>query len=257
MAPAPQKTASRRIEGAGTPDADWQAWPRLGTLPRVTAQELVPDGARAVIVAPHPDDELLGCGGLLQLLAAQGRDILLVAVTDGTGSHPGSPLWPAERLSKVRPQETEAALDKLGLPDIPVVRAGLPDGDVAGHVPQLCKTLESLLRPGDVVFTTWKLDGHPDHDATGHAATTAAASRGATLIQIPIWAWHWASPDDMLVPWHRARRLDLREAVLRRKCEAIDCYQSQVRDDESTGKPAILPPNVLERLMHPYEIYLS
>ena len=77
----------RRIEGCGTPDEEWQAWPGLAELPPVSARQLVPGSARAVVVAPHPDDEILACGGLLQLLAQQGSEVLLVAVTDGDASH--------------------------------------------------------------------------------------------------------------------------------------------------------------------------
>ena len=122
----------RRIEGAGTPDAAWQAWPGLATLPLVTARELVPGGARAVIVAPHPDDEILACGGLLQLLAQQGSEVLLVAVTDGGASHPGSALWPKERLCRVRPEESRQAASTLGVAPS-WLRLRLPDGGLAAH----------------------------------------------------------------------------------------------------------------------------
>lgn len=249
--------AFRRIEGEGTPDAQWQAWEGLAALTPVTARALVPEGGRAVIVAPHPDDELLGCGGLMQLLADDEREMLLVAVTDGAASHPGSKAWPSARLARERPLETAAALAALGLPDLPVVRLGLPDGDVGSHAAALRKALEKLLRPGDVVITTWKLDGHPDHEATGHAAGAAAAGVGATLLQMPIWTWHWAQPDEKLVPWHRARRLALDEDILARKRAAMACYRSQTEPDDDTGRDAVLPPTALARLMHDYEIFLT
>jgi LmbE family N-acetylglucosaminyl deacetylase len=249
--------AFRRIEGEGTPDVQWQAWDGLAALTPVTARALVPEGARAVIVAPHPDDELLGCGGLMQLLADDEREMLLVAVTDGDASHPDSPAWPAERLARERPRETGAALAALGLPELPVVRLGLPDGAVGSQVAVLRQALEKLLRPGDVVITTWKLDGHPDHEATGHAAGAAAGRVGATLLQMPIWTWHWAQPDEKLVPWHRARRLVLDGDILERKRAAVACYRSQTEPDEATGKDAVLPPYALARLLHPYEIFLT
>ncbi|WP_295999475.1 PIG-L family deacetylase [Rugamonas sp.] len=245
----------RFIEGDGTPDADWQAWGGLAALPLLDVAALVPPGARAVIVAPHPDDEMLGCGGLLQALAAQRSRTLLVAVTDGAASHPGSPLWPPHRLACARPLETGHALDVLGLAGTQVIRARLPDGDVAAHAPQLQTMLQQLLRPGDVVFATWRLDGHPDHEASGHAAALAARACRATLVELPIWSWHWAAPGDVRIPWRRARRLVLSSERLRRKRDAIHCYHSQLRADPSTGRPSVLPPTVLERLLHPYEIY--
>lgn len=246
-----------RIEGAGTADADWQEWPGLAALPPITAEQLVPHGARAVIVAPHPDDELLGCGGLLQLLAEAQREMVLVAVTDGGASHPDSTLWPAERLLETRPRESLQALALLGLAQMPIRRAGLPDGEVSSHAGALRVMLEHLLRPGDVVFATWRLDGHPDHEATGRCAAEAVARCGARLVELPIWGWHWARPGDARLPWQRARRLDLSQAQLARKRLAIASYSSQLEADPSTGRPPILPAGALERLLHPYEIYFT
>lgn len=246
---------NRRIEGAGTSDADWQAWGGLAKLPLLDLETLVPPGARAVIVAPHPDDETLGCGGLLQALAAQRSRTLIVAVTDGAASHPGSALWTPHRLACARPLESAHALDVLGLAGTQVIRARLPDGDVAGHAQQLQNMLQQLLRPGDVVFATWRLDGHPDHEACGHAAALAARASRATLVELPIWSWHWAAPGDARIPWRRARRLVLDSARLQRKRDAVHCYHSQLGADESTGQPPILPRSALDRLLHPYEIY--
>ncbi|OEZ64651.1 1D-myo-inositol 2-acetamido-2-deoxy-alpha-D-glucopyranoside deacetylase [Janthinobacterium sp. HH103] len=248
-------THARRIEGCGTPDHVWQSWPGLNELPAISAHALVPLGARAVIVAPHPDDEILACGGLLQLLAAQGSELLFVAVTDGDASHPGSPLWPQERLRQVRPQESALALQALGLALPAWLRLHLPDGGVAGRTPQLSATLAAQLRPGDIVFTTWRLDGHPDHEACGWACASACSASGATLVEMPVWGWHWAVPGDARVPWHRARRLPLPAPLLQRKRAALRCFASQMQDDPSTGSPAIVAGDALQRLLHAWEVY--
>jgi LmbE family N-acetylglucosaminyl deacetylase len=247
----------RRIEGQGTPDAAWQAWRGLHDLPAIAAHELVAPGQRAIIVAPHPDDDVLACGGLMQLLAAQCTRTVVIAATDGDASHPGSSQLTADQLVRLRPRETEAALRALH-PDRPapqVIRARLPDGGVTGQVGALQALLEQLLRPDDVVFVTWRQDGHPDHEACGHAAAMAARMCGARLVEVPVWTWHWAEPGDCRVPWRRARRLPLTSAALQRKREAIDCFTTQLQPDASTGQPAILPPHVLARLTHPYEVY--
>ncbi len=75
----------RQIEGAGTTPEAWAQWAGFSTMAEIEAAQLVPAGHRAVIVAPHPDDEILGCGGLLHLLGELGRRLALVAVTDGDG----------------------------------------------------------------------------------------------------------------------------------------------------------------------------
>lgn len=246
---------ARRIEGSGTPDQVWLSWPGLNDLPAIGAHALVPPGTRAVIVAPHPDDEILACGGLLQLLAAQGSQLLFIAVTDGDASHPDSPLWPQERLRQLRPQESAQALATLGLASPAWLRLHLPDGGVAGMTPQLSATLAAQLRPGDRVFTTWRLDGHPDHDACGRACAAACAASGATLVEMPVWGWHWAVPGDMRVPWHRAHCLPLPAPILQRKRAALRCFASQMQDDPSTGRPAIVAGDALQRLLHAWEVY--
>jgi len=111
--PHPGTPEDRLIKGRGTTAAQWRAWPGWRDLRAASAGDLVPPGRRVVIVAPHPDDEVLGAGGLLAATAREGREQLLVAVTDGLGSHPGSRLWPASVLGAQRRGESAAALREL------------------------------------------------------------------------------------------------------------------------------------------------
>ncbi|ALZ84570.1 acetylglucosaminylphosphatidylinositol deacetylase [Pseudomonas oryzihabitans] len=226
-------------------------------MPAVEASQLVPPGHRAVVVAPHPDDEILGCGGLLCLLGELGRRLALVAVTDGDGSHPQSTLWPASRLRNTRPLETREALRRLQLERTTVTRLAIPDGQVSEQEDLLCQRLLDFLTPEDVVFATWRLDGHPDHEATGRAAVEACRVRGARCIEVPIWTWHWAAPGDARVPWARAQRLDLEDDVVALKRQAVNAFGSQLTEDSSTGQGPILPDTVVTRLTRAWEVYLT
>lgn len=142
---------------------------------------------RAVVVAPHPDDEVLGTGALLRWLHHRGVPTTLVAVTDGEGSHARSTRITPAALRRVRAEEREAALAALGVAPT-LVRLGLPDGAVAAHGPALAEALAAHLDAGTTVVAPWRHDGHPDHDAVGAAAATAAAGTGATLWEVAIWA---------------------------------------------------------------------
>ena len=126
------------IVGQGTSLHQWQTSSPMAELAPISVEQLVPEGHRAVIIAPHPADEVLGCGGLLQGLAALGRAIQLISVTDGSASHPGSRRWSVERLSVVRPQESAQALHRLGLPlhRLKWLRAGFTDSQVAAREAQ-------------------------------------------------------------------------------------------------------------------------
>ncbi|KOY02683.1 PIG-L deacetylase family protein [Pseudomonas nunensis] len=244
------------IVGQGTPLHLWQTSQQLAQLPVIDILELVPEGSRAVIIAPHPDDEVLGCGGFLQLLADAGRALQLISVTDGSASHPGSRRWPVERLSAVRPQESAEALRRLGLPlhSLKWLRGGFADSQVAAREAELSAFIERHLRPDDVVFTTWRQDGHCDHEAVGRASADAANRVGATLHELPVWTWHWATPEDSFVPWDRARKILLDPHLVARKRHAIHAFASQLEGDPQVGLPPVLAPYVLDRLLQPFEV---
>src|SRR6185437_4170480 len=154
--------------------------------------ELVPPGSRLVVVAPHPDDEILGAGGLLAAAARAGREILLAAVTDGRASHPGSGKWPEAELAAQRRRESAEALEVLGAGAAAVRRLSFPDGGVAARTAALTTALAGLLMASDVVVSPWRFDGHPDHEATGYATALAARGRGARHLEAPVWACTWA-----------------------------------------------------------------
>jgi len=244
------------IQGAGTSLAQWQASRALQAVPSLPRELILPLGRRLVVVAPHPDDEVLMCGGLLASLASDATCMLMISVTDGEGSHPGSSLWPTERLGAERPRESARALAHLGLDAqrLDWLRLGFADSAVGESETQLVQQLCALIRPDDQVLTTWRHDGHCDHEAVGRACASACRTRQAHLLEVPVWAWHWAEPEDHRLPWLRARKLLVAPRFLVRKRRAIAAHQSQLLADPSTGRPAILPPAVLERLLQPFEL---
>lgn len=250
------RSAADRFGQPGNSRADWQASRPLQRVPWVALEQLAPTGCRVVVVAPHPDDEVLACGGLLAMLAERGGvDILIVSVTDGDASHPGSTRWPRQRLVAERLRESTEALRRLGLgAGLEWLRLGMPDSRVPNHETVLVERLAVVLRPRDQVFTTWRHDGHCDHEAVGRATAEAAAAAGACLHEVPVWAWHWAQPHGMDLPWPRARRLALGPAQLERKRAAIAAHVSQLQADPSTGAAPVLSAQILEHLTQPFEL---
>ena len=236
------------IEGAGTDDTRWRTWPAVADWAALTVDPPGPP----LVVAPHPDDEVLGVGGLLAML----RAAEVVAVTDGEASHPGSTVHTPARLAALRRDETAEALRRLGVGDTPVVHLGQPDGGIDEEA--VAAALTARLTPGRWCLTTWRGDGHPDHEAVGRSAATACAATGARLLEYPIWAWHWAEPGDDRVPWPRARRLDLPPAARRAKEAAIQAFPSQIHDlGPAPADAAILPPPVLARFRRSFEVVFA
>lgn len=231
------------IEGLGTGESSWAAWTAPAGWPALDVAAL----GRPLVVAPHPDDEVLGLGGLLSL--AGGADI--VAVTDGEASHPHADPQTQRELVRRRPGETAAALAELGS-GFTVTRLRQPDGAIGEAA--LTGTLVPLLTPGRSCFVTWRGDGHPDHEAVGRAAAAACAVTGARLWEYPIWMWHWAAPDDARVAWERARRIDLTAAARTAKAAAVSAFTSQIEPIEGV---TILPEHVLARFRRPYEVVFA
>lgn len=236
------------IHGKGTDERAWQqdlATVRPARI--VDAADLVAGCARVVVVAPHPDDELLGVGATLRMLADRGLDSLLVSVTRGEASHPGSTQWAPGEFGRRRIAERDAGLARLGWRPGMVVDAGFPDGAVSAHEGRLAELLASRLRGSDAVFTTWRRDGHPDHDATGRAVARVCAARGSTLFEFPVWMWHWATPADPRVPWSRLARIACSSDARDAKRSAIGAHASQLAPDATTGRSAILSARTLRR----------
>lgn len=189
-------------------------------LPMTVAQLL--DGRPLVVLAPHPDDETLGCGALLFDAAAQGVPCSVVCVTDGSRSHPHSRAWPADRLARQRRAELEsavailgAAMHWLGHPDCQV----RTDADIAHLIPR-----------DALVLATWDGDPHVDHQNVALLARRMARPDVA-LGFYPIWGRFTDRSA-------RARTLVASPAALAAKRRALSCHRSQMTrliDDDPDG----------------------
>jgi LmbE family N-acetylglucosaminyl deacetylase len=213
---------------------------------------------RVVIIAPHPDDEVLGAAGLIQLALRERRPVEIIAVTDGEGSHPGSDAFAPTSLAALRIRESVEALRRLGWDAPLVTRLHIPDGKVSAHLRELDDALARIMLPDDLCVAPWIRDGHPDHDATGLAALQASQAVGAHSLGYLVWAWHWADPRGAEVPWAHCSRLDLGRRARARKRWSTAAFQSQTRPlGPSDVDAPILPDNVLRRFWRPYEIYVD
>ncbi|MEV0354972.1 PIG-L deacetylase family protein [Nocardia sp. NPDC050697] len=233
--------AARHFDPAepGTPTVTWQ--PLVAGLPVAE-----PEIDALVLVAPHPDDEVLGLGALTAALTGRGVPVTIIAVTDGDASHPGSPTHTPAALAELRRRESAAAAAVLGVTDI--VHLGLPDGAVTDHEDRLTELLAPHLPAGATVAVPFHADGHPDHEATARAA--AAAARGLPLLEYPIWLWHWSHPGDPDIDWTRARRLPATPGQAERKRRAVAAFASQIAPlSAHPADRAVLPAHILARLL--------
>ncbi|WP_051757062.1 PIG-L deacetylase family protein [Kitasatospora purpeofusca] len=255
----PRAVPADPIQEPGTPEQAWESWSGLKGLPTVDALAVLPARPdrrpRVLVVAAHPDDEVLGFGGTLAVLAASGVRVRLVSVTAGEASHPHSRASVARNLAAVRNRELHEALARLGAADVQRVALAVPDGEVARHEREVSGRLTELLRDCDLCVAPYSHDRHPDHEAAGRAALAAGASRGVAVWEYPVWAWHWAVPGDGRLPWHRAVRLPLPFAAQDRKRAALACFRSQIEPlGDRPEDAAILPPAELAHFRRDFEV---
>ncbi|RPK85817.1 glucosamine-6-phosphate deaminase-like protein [Streptomyces sp. ADI97-07] len=239
------------IQAPGTDESVWRAWTGWKHLREFP----LPPGGRVVVVAAHPDDEVLGLGGTLARLAAAGRSITVVTVTDGEASHPDSRMLLPRELADERAAETRTALERLGAGSAEIVRLHVPDSGVDRHEDEVRRALVPLCSGAALVAAPWTGDVHSDHEAAGRAARAAAAEVDAPFAEYPVWMWHWAHPGDSRVPWERARCLSLPAEIQQRKRHAVDAFVSQILPlGPGEHEAAVLPPEELAHHLRPVEV---
>ena len=214
---------------------------------------------RVLVVAPHPDDETLGCGGAIALLRSIGCKVQILVISDGTMSHPHSRKYPAPALRALRESETKDATASLGVDVSDITFVGLPDGAVATQTSTEIKEALASFRP-NTVFLPWRHDPHPDHRASYKLIQTALVDLALSprIIEYPIWDWDPQQRGNLPEPNRvKAWRLDISK-VVELKQLAIAAYRSQTTDlidDDPQGFR--LTPEMLANFTRPWEVYIE
>jgi LmbE family N-acetylglucosaminyl deacetylase len=245
----------RVIDGRGTPEGHWLPWLTATDLPDVVPPT-TRDRPRALVLAAHPDDEVLAAGGLLRRLSGLGWQVDVVWASDGEGSHPGSTAVTPAELARRRRAESMTARGVLGL-DGTCTWLGLPDSGLLARTADLERALDREAVGADLLLAPWRGDGHPDHEACGRAAAQVARRLGRPLWELPIWAWHWGEAHQLAPRWPHARAVHLDTDEQAAKAAAVQAFTSQVEPLGDAPEDApVLPPWVLARFARPVEVVL-
>ena len=218
-----------RTKAEGGPDT-WGAF-RAGceAAPLIDPARLVGEGG-LVVIAPHPDDESLGAAALLIEAGRSGREVGIVALTDGDASHPNSLCVPPARLAEIRQREQEAAVAALGVTNVRWLRLRLPDR-FAGRSAGFKDASVKIAAFCEEVRATALSAPHPDDPHSDHHAAAALAEDvlrlrpGLRLLFHPIWSMRLGDEEpyrcDGLLPFRVGTDPDT-------KARAIACHRSQL-----------------------------
>lgn len=146
-----------------------------------------PFGRLMLVVAPHQDDEVIGCGGAMALQRRKGRSTKVVVLQDGADEH-GQVSMSRDALRERRNEESRAAARVINAEE-PIF---LGKRDLRADVESIVATLRGVIesRQVDAVFTPFVLDGHPDHRACNMILARALKDvrRHIRVLQYEVWA---------------------------------------------------------------------
>ncbi|MEE4384135.1 MAG: PIG-L deacetylase family protein [Pseudomonadales bacterium] len=219
------------------------AYGRLSSLHRLLrrcATDVSTSAAQrpALVVAPHPDDETLGCGGTIALKRARETPVTVVALSDGRDSHT-DPAWPAERLAAARREEFVRACTRLGVERDRVILLDHGGGIDARTAPEIAARLSSIVRetgPAEV-YVPCRLESHREHAAAWRITNDVLrAFPEIETFEYFIWFWYprwWrALGRTLLAPREGSRprlvRVALGAQQLESKGSALEAHQTQM-----------------------------
>ena len=220
----------------------------------------------SLIIAPHPDDETLGCGGTAALLRREGIPVHYIFVSDGSMSHPNSKKFPAKKLTRLREKEAKQAVKILGGTSGDTDFLRLKDSQVPHEQDsQFFETVKKMVKLMDqiqpeTVFVPWQKDPHCDHQATWKIMTEAMkhVRQKPRFLQYPIWYWERGNPDDMTLIEKMQKWSVNIEDTLEIKNKALAAHVSQVThliDDDPEG--FMLSEQVIAHFNIPRELFFE
>jgi LmbE family N-acetylglucosaminyl deacetylase len=232
----------------------------MRSLPVRDLDAVIGEG-HVLILAPHADDESLGCGGLIAEAVAAGRPPLVLVLTDGSRSHPGSASYPPDRLRATRETEARNAVAALGLAAERIDFLRLPDTEAPQEGAEFDRVVRAIIERAGMsgctsIAAPWRHDPHCDHLAAHRMAAVAAAALDLRHIAYPVWGWT-LPPDQQLQARVVGSRLNIARH-LPAKRRAIAAHVSQhgrlISDDPSGF---VIPPDLLAVFDAPFEVFLT
>jgi len=220
--------------------------------------------ATTLVIAPHPDDETLGCGGAIALLRQMGYRVHVMVLSDGYHSHPFGGINDRDAFRNSIRKDTIQALAELGVSNDSLTFLGLNDSllpteNEAGfeEVVRMCRNKIADFKP-DTILTPWRKDAHSDHRAAWHITKSALSLENLQDVNVVAYA-HWALHGENELLWPSTAevhpwRLDIKP-VLEKKIKALSAYDTHQPKDIS--QHSIFETDVLSQFTHPWELYLD
>ncbi|MGQ0679421.1 MAG: glycosyltransferase [Actinomycetota bacterium] len=229
-----------------------------------------------LVLAPHPDDETLGCGASIIAKRRAGTPVRVVVATDGRHSH-RSAVLSEEDLAELRAREVTEACRRLGVERNDLIFLGYEDGTLGRRIESVAEDLAKIIgdfQPDEVLVTS-ELDWHTDHQALSRALRMSLKDNPNPPRVSAYSVWYWTDG-----PWHNrpgqgrlsrvasllvdplvaaARmRLDLvsTTGLVNQKRRALEAHHSQLANLTGEDNWAVLDGTMIEGFLGPYELFI-
>lgn len=176
-----------------------------------------------LLIAPHPDDEIIGCAGLIQQALREGKKIDVMILSGGEKSHSGCCHLDASALIEARRNLSHKAAQIVGLSQEHLHFLNYPDGYITFEHPET-KQLQSFitnLKP-DAIFIPHKGESWSDHIEAGRIIQKITQDiPNVQLYEYCVWFWFY---NVWNIDWKNARILKMSKSEHQCKLKAMDAY---------------------------------
>lgn len=219
---------------------------------------------RTLVVAPHPDDETLGCGATIARVRHASGAVRVLIVADGRASHQSALISP-EELVEIRAHEALAACSRLGVGAEHVGLLKFPDGHLAAHTAEIeARLLQELaaFAPEQLLYPSG-LDGHADHQALAAAVENilAAGQAPPRAYAYPVWFWNFSIWRAQASPLRRFLSLRVVKVSTRgqldQKRAALSAHRSQFENLTGEKGWQVLDSTFTRHFFGPYELFFE
>lgn len=212
---------------------------------------------RTLILAPHPDDEAIGCGGLIARLCEEGQPPHVVVMTGGGGSLRGYSDMPESEVVKARRMLTLDSAKALGLPESNIHFLDFVDGHIGDRPESEMERLKGIINEikPEAIFVPHSGEGWPDHLNTQEIILNSQLPtlKSAQIYEYCVWMWYY---NVWRLDWKNAFQLKMTDSEHAAKLKAVDAY---IRPLAPCGQPwsGVLPKPFIKANTARRELYFK
>lgn len=189
--------------------------------------------SKSIIIAPHPDDEVIGCAGLIQRSLKEGKEVYVAILTGGEGSHNGCCQIAPQELIDMRRGLASKINKELGIASENLFFLDYPDGSIkyeyreTDRLNQLIKQIHP-----DSILLPHTGEGWNDHIQAGNIVKRLTiGNTDIQLYEYCVWFWYY---NTWKIDWNNAQLLSMTKDEHLKKNDAINEY---IYPKAPCGKP--------------------